>query len=365
MCAGGLFYFGAHHVYDSVRGVTGPLLVLGLPFINLNVAAHHLYHTDRRAVAVAFVIAGLALLPPLVLILLDETGLWAVAADTAGQLFADGAPSNRQLQVTLLTSVAWSGWLALRTKTGALSVVCATLVFLFGLAVLADFGLRTWLEESRYDRLALHLAPLALAYGAAAFALERAARPWFARPLYVAAAVVLVVSLDLLALEGRAFSYLGVSLQRYQTSGVSTPALIDTLAALTLNGIAFYGLAWAVERRGGDVMRVAAGLLFVIAPFSMLEPLGYLVRTTEYSKGFDWLYLALAVLVALASHHRQRKSFYYAGLVNTAAALYFIAARNNWLDRPGWGQAIVAVAVAALASGFLLDARERRRRWQP
>ena len=58
-------------------------------------------------------------------------------------------------------------------------------------------------------------------------------------------------------------------------------------------------------------MRTAAGLLFVISPFSMLEPLAWLVETAEYSARFDWIYLALAILVALASHHRQRKSFYY------------------------------------------------------
>ena len=41
-------------------GVTRPLLVLGVPFVGLNLAARHLYRTDRRAVAVAFFLAASA-----------------------------------------------------------------------------------------------------------------------------------------------------------------------------------------------------------------------------------------------------------------------------------------------------------------
>ena len=362
LVAGGLFYFSAHRFFDAVRGVARPFVVLGLPFAGLNLVGRHLYRTDRQAVAVAFFLAGVGLLPLALLISLHEAGLWVVQADAPGQLFADGSISNRQLQVTLLASVAWSGWLALMTRTAALSTVSTVVAVLLAISLLADAGLRTWLEDGRFDLLALHLAPTAVAYAVAAFALERAARPWFARPLYVAAAVVIVVSLDLLALDGKTFSYLGLSLQRYQSSQVTNPTLVDTLAALTLNGVAFYAIAAALERRGGEVMRTAAGLLFVIAPFSMLEPLAYLVETAEYSARFGWIYLSLALAVAIASHHRQRKSFYYAGLANTGVALYLIAARHAWFDRPRWAETVVAAGLLALVAGFLLDARERRRR---
>ena len=92
----------------------------------------------------------------------------------------------------------------------------------------------------------------------------------------------------------------------------------------------------------------------------MLEPLALLSETGVYSKRFDWLYLGLAVGIAVLSHQRQRKSFYYAGLLNSGVALYLIALRNEWFDRPGWAIALVVVGLAALAGGFVLDARQRR-----
>jgi hypothetical protein len=107
-------------------------------------------------------------------------------------------------------------------------------------------------------------------------------------------------------------------------------------------------------------MTPAAQFLFVVAPFSVLEPLAFLSRTGIYSERFDWTYLALAVGIAIVSHNRQRKSFYYAGLINAGIALVLIAIRNEWLDRPAWAVSIVAAGLAALVAGFLIDARRRR-----
>ncbi len=277
-----------------------------------------------------------------------------------GQLFPEGAVSNRQLQATIGVSGLWAAWLALRTKTAALSTVATLLAWLFALAVLADFGLRDWLSEGRYDKLAMALSPLVPAYLAAALTLERGERPWFARPFAIAAAIALVAVLDLLALDGRLFHYLGISTVRLQSSGTSNPTLLDTLTALSLNGALFYLVAVTVERRGTPALSPAATFLFTIAPFSLLEPLAYLTETAEYSRRFNWLYLALSIAIALVSQQRQRKSFYYAGLLNAGVALYLIADRYQWFDRIGWALAVVAAGLVALSAGWLLDVRRRR-----
>ncbi len=359
--AGSLFYFWAHRIEGSVSGLARPFVVLGLPFIGLNVAGRWLYRREHQAVAVAFYLAGVSLLPLFLLIWFHETGIWVAAADAPGQLFGDGSVSNRQLQVTVLTAAAWSSWLALRTKTSALSTVSAVLVFLFGIAVVADFGLRGFLDEQQFHRLAIRLAPMIPIYAIAGLLLERSGRPWFARPCYVTGAVSLVAVLDLLALDGKLFQHLGISLQALQPADVSWPVLIDTLTAFTLNGFLFYGAGAFIERRGTPLMTRAAQLLFVIAPFSMLEPLAYLSERAEYQKVFDWAYLAVAVAIAILSHTRQRRSFYYAGVINSGVALYLIALRNRWFDDPSWATALVAVGLAALVTGFLIDAQRRRK----
>ena len=232
----------------------------------------------------------------------------------------------------------------------------------FAVAVLADFGLRSWLVAGRWDLLALHAFPLVLGYGVIGAAAERTGREWLARPPYQAAAVVLVVVLELLALNGRTFHYLGFSLQGFQTREVSDPLLLDTLAAMTLNGLCFYLVADALERRGSELQAHAARLLFVIAPFALLQPLGYLVRTAEYSPRWDWVFLGAALTIAVLSHRRQRRAFYYAGVMNTGAALLLIADHRGWFDEPAWAVTVIAFGLATLAAGFALDRRHRLRR---
>jgi serine/threonine protein kinase len=359
MC-GSLFYFGARRFYLDVKGLAQPFVVLALPFAGLNVAAHALERRDHKAVAVAFYLGGISLLPLFLLIAFHDTGLWVVPPDTPGQLFLNGSVSNRQLQVTILAACAWAGWLALRTRTIALSTVLAVLGLLFWMALLSDAGLRGWVDDERWDLLALHVLPLVPIYATAGLGLERVRKSWFVRPLYTGAAVILIAGLELLALDGRLFHYIGVSLRAFQPVSVKSPTLIDTVTAMSLNGIVFYLVGAMADRRGTSLMKPAAWLLFTVAPFAVLEPLAYLNETAQYARAFDWLYLGLAIGMALLSHQRQRKSFYYAGIVNTAAALWLVATHYEWFDKPTWAIALVAAGLAGLVAGLGLDARERR-----
>jgi predicted Ser/Thr protein kinase len=361
LVAGALFYFGAYRL-EAFKGVVKPFAVLGLPFLGLNVVAHHLYGKEHRAVAVAFYLGGVALLPLFLMILLHEQGIWVVAANTRGQLFTDGYLSNRQLQVTMFAACAWACFLAFRTRTVALSTVFTALVFLMALAVLSDFGLRDWLtaDQPQLDKLSLHLAPLVLVYAAFAYCLERSQRPWFGRPLYVAGALTLILALELLAWNRKEFEYLGLTMTWFQGKG--DIVLLDTLTAMTLNGVAMYAVALVIERRGSDVMKRAGGMLFTLSPFAALKPLGYLSWDGHYSHNFDWIYLALSFGSCLLSRHRQRRSFYYAGLINMGWALWEIADHNHWRNKPLWAIALVTGGLVVLGVGYALNVRERNRR---
>jgi hypothetical protein len=360
LVCGSLFYFVAARWHGAVDGILRPFAVLGLPFIGLNLGAHWLYKREHKAVAVAFYLGAVALLPLFLLIAFHETGFLVVPEGAKGQLFPNGSVSNHQLQITTAAAAVWCGWLSLRTRTMALSTVFNVLALLLMLAIVADFGLREWLENGQWDRLALHLLPLVGVYAAIGAGAEQTQREWLSRPAYTGSAVMLVAVLELLALDGKAFAHAGLSLNALQHVEVSDPTLLDTVAAMTLNGALFYAVAAALARREAEPVRVAARFLFTIAPFAMLQPLGWLVKTGEYSQRLDWLYAVFACGVMLLSHRRQRRSFYYAGLLNLANALFLIAYHREWFDRPAWAIALIAAGLIALGAGLFLDRRARQ-----
>ena len=267
LVCGSLFYFAANRWYGAVHGIARPLAVLGLPFVGLNLAARHLYRRDHKVVAVACYLAAVAMLPLLLMIVFDETGFLVAPPGAPNQLFPGGSVSNHQLQVTTLVAGLWCGVLALSTRTMALSTVFAMLAFVCGLSVAGDFGLRSWIENQRWDLLALHLSPLVVGYAALGAAADRLGRAWLSRPLYRGAALLLIVLMELLAFDGRMFHYLGLSLQAWQPAKVSDSQLLDTVAAMTLNGVAFYAIAAVSRRRGTELMAGAAGVLFAVSPF--------------------------------------------------------------------------------------------------
>ena len=143
------FYFIAARWYEQVDGFFRPFVVLALPFAGLNAAAHFLYRKDHKAVAVAFYLGAIALLPLFLLILFHETGLFVATPGDPGQLLLNSSVSNRQLQITALLACAWSGWLGLRTRTAALSTVFTALAFLLYIALVSDFGLRAAVDAGR------------------------------------------------------------------------------------------------------------------------------------------------------------------------------------------------------------------------
>ena len=131
---------------------------------------------------------------------------------------------------------------------------------------------------------------------------------------------------------------------------------------MSLNGIAFFLLGSLMESRGTRPMGPAAWILVVISPFAILHPVGWLVTTGDYSLRYDWLYLGLALIVAVLSHYRQRRSFFLAGLLNTGLALYWITNHYEWFERPAWAVTVILVGLFALGTGVVLYRRERMRR---
>ena len=359
LLAGSLLYYAAYS-FEAVRGVLPPLVVLGLPFAGLNLAARWLYRSERPAVAVAFYVGAALLLPLFLLIAFQESGLWLADPERPLELFGGAFASNRQLQLATFVACAWAGWLAVTTRTVTLSSCFTVLLVALGSWVLGDLGLLPWIENGEWHVLAVHLFPVGAALAALGLWTERRRLPWLARPLDLAAATILMLALELLALNGRLLGYLGVTLAPFQPAGVTNPQLIDTLAAMNLNGLALYTVAHLLERHGSPVWVGTARLMYVVSPFAVLQPVAWLSAAGEYSRRYDWLYLLLALSITVLSRFRQRKSFYYAGLLNIAGALWYLTSHYEWFDRPVWAVTVVVSGLAALGLGFALHQRERR-----
>jgi hypothetical protein len=358
LACGGALYFAAYQ-RDAVHGLLHPLAFLALPLVVLAALALRLDQGEHKATAVAFHVGAAVLVPPLLLILFRECGLLAGVAQEGREIFE--RVTNRQLQAALALSAAWTVFPALRTRTVALASAFALFLTAFHLAVLGDFGLRDWVEKQQWDRLAVALLPLLVVVALLARGLEALRWPFFAQPLHFLAAGLVVVWAELLALDGKAFAHLGLTLSPLQGLSVSDPKLLDTVAAMTLNGGAFLVTGILVDRYGTALMKTPGKLLEAISPYAILEPLCYLVETGEYSRRMDWLFLGLALAVAIASYFRQRRGFYTAGLMNTGIAIGLITDHYEWLGRVAWASSILSGGLAVLALGFVLDRLDKRK----
>lgn len=357
--AGAVFAFTAQRLFEGTTGVGLALATLALPCAGLFGAARWLEARAQKAVAVAFDLTAVLLLPIALAILLPEILPFQVPDDA---LLAEAGVANRHLQIATLAAAALAFLLARRTRTLGLSTAFAALTGAATVAVLGDFGLRRFLDDGRYDLVALSLVPLVVFNTLFGRSAERRDQAWLAKPLFVAAALLTVVVLELLALDGRALSYLGISLAGWAPAKIDDPTLLATVVAMTLNGVLIYWLGTNLDRRRTTSREPAAMLLLTLSPFVLLEPLAYLSLDGSYPPAFSWLYLALALAVAWASHLQQRKSFFFAGVLNTALALFLIADRYEWLDVPTWAVALIVTGLIGLVIGGLLDWRARTQR---
>lgn len=303
---GALAYFATHRLLENANpGLIEPLLFLGLPFGLLMAGGNTLERREHRAAAMSCFLASALILPFFLVLLFYELGLWPPAEN---DFLA--TVSNRQLQVAMALACFFAYILAQRTRGVALGTVFTAWTVVLALTINMDKGLEGWLRESRWDLLALHLLPLVPLMALFGFDLERHGHRHLARPLYIGTGLVLVATLEALALDGRALGYLGLS---FQNNGVLDP----TLAAMTLNGLVIYLVAYLVHRWGTDLRQRIARPLLVLAPFLVLAPSSY---------GF-----------------------------------YLFSRRQGWLETTGFAATIVAAGLLTIGLGVLLDYARRAR----
>jgi len=356
MFCGGIAYYVAY-LNEAVTGIWGPLLYLGTSFAAINLVARRLYLSGRESVGVAFHLAAVLLLPLFVLVALEELGWWPATGDDL-ELATDWI-SNRRLQIVTALTALWGCTLAAMTRTLTFSAYSMVWSVAFYLALLGDFGLTTWLMEGEMDAFGLRLLPLAVGLGLVAIVADRLKHDWFSRPAWVSAAIVIGFAVEFVALDGRAMARLGLTLAPLASGSEADPVALDTAFAMALNGLLFYGLGRLAESVRAASLDTAAWLLVNVAPFAILQPVAALASSGDYPLRFTWTYLVLSLGVAMLSYVRQRKAFYYAGLLNTILALYFLTRDYGWWDRPNWALMLLGLSIVLLTAGWWLHRREQ------
>ncbi|MDJ0835591.1 MAG: serine/threonine-protein kinase [Acidobacteriota bacterium] len=351
--AGGLFY--AKHFMDfPPESPVYPVTVLALVFAGTAVGGR----LTRKPVAVAFDLAGILVLPMLTLSLLTDLGLFAASGPEEWQLFTDQGFTNPRLQIGFLVVTLWALYRAERTQTVALSTTAALSMVCLSLCLSLSLGLRPMVEEGAWHVVARHLLPPLVFCALLGALAERDGRRYLAKPAYVLAALWIVLIPELLSLNGKALSYLNLSstMPADAPEGYD-PLFFDTVLAMVLTGILIYWVARKARDLPSKLVQQPAGWLTQISPFLILEPLGLLVAKDLYGVFYHWFYLALSLGILLISGRLQRRGFYYAGLFNSAAALYYLTGHYQWLETRWW-----PILLIGAGSGLLMVGRSLFRR---
>jgi len=345
--AGCLFY--AHHWLAVTRHWLYPAGLLGLTLAGL----YRLARRPRARVAsVAFEVAVITLLPLWLLTCLRACGWLALQPATDLRLLPSGLFSNAQIQTTALAVLLYAVWRARLTRAFALGTLAVLAGILLYLALLANLGLRLWLDDSSFYRLGTHLFPLVAILALGARLAERRALGFLAQPAYYAMSVVLILALELSALQGHALGLLGLgSRAPDQAPEGYDPVFFDTAVAMIANGFLIYLTARLLARATSPLLRGQGSWLYQVTPFLILEPLALLVSPDLYGVFYHWLYLAASLAVLVLSEVLQRKSFAYAGIANGIIALGFITSHYQWLEHRFWPFLLIACGLILLLLG--------------
>ncbi len=320
-----------------------------------------LWRRHTRRVALVLLMAG-AILCPIAVATALSCADWLIGGSNSPDLLP-GILTNHQLLAATIAALVLAAGLWWRTRTSALAIIWALSVMALATAVFTLTGLRTYLEDGRYGRVAgwylwpgLGLLALAMAWDIR-WKVQR-----FAGPLYIMAVAVLLLSLTLIAKFGPTLQWLGI-VQLQQSGDMGRHIKYGFM----INGAVYLLLGLLADRSASSPwLRRIGMLLFWLAPSHILIPI--LALEGEWPiAGSTWtapeILLPIGALgFVFASVPKQMKSFFFSGLFYVAIAVHRLTARH-FEDVLAWPVALaiagVALALAAWRYPALFD-RQRR-----
>lgn len=315
------------------------------------------WRRGRQKIGVAFLLAFCLLLPILLVIAMNEWGIFS--ALTKGRedlelyhLFpAFKQTTNAQLWWAILLSLPAYLWLRRFTRSSVFSLVIAVMAALLGLVTLLRMGLIEWFAADP-GKVYFYLIPIAILFFAAGLAIERSGHPSDSRYFYPIA-----VSLTLIALSGVAVFHQPYA-EWLQSVAPVTRAQVEYL--FIINALIYLALQYACERVSSPQTRWVAKSFRFFIPGHVMTPLLLLGMTASNlweqsladnnlrleARLFEILLPFVACLFVLGSVAKQMKNFFVTGLLFLGIAIVRLQ-QDLFRDRAAW-------PLALLALGFLL-----------
>jgi serine/threonine protein kinase len=271
----------------------------------------------REPLASASFLAGAVLsLVPTLLAVLNEISLLSARPAAVKQLLTDF--SNAQILAASATALGLSvlAWTRLRmTGFAWTTAVLAALTYWTGLLCV------NWLDQ-KPEIMAFWLLPLT-GLEAAGLVCERKGRVRWAWPFHLVAFLVLVVALDIIALQGPTFALFGI----HENAFAYLTSERQRYFSLAANGYLFLALMLITEQAKSLDLRRASR---VFEPLALVHMLGPLYANAHSQKGHAGvgldvgLYIGTVVLLLLVGPWRSRWRILIGALGGVALGSYLL-----------------------------------------
>jgi serine/threonine protein kinase len=336
-----------------------------------------LWRRGRQRIGVAFLLVFCLLLPTLLLIAMNEWGIFSTL--TRGRedlelyhLFpAFKRTTNAQLWWAMLLSLPAYLWLRRAARSSVFSLVIAVMAALLGLVTLLRMGLIEWFDADP-GKVYFHLIPIAVSFFAAGLAIERSGHSSDSRYFYPIA-----VGFTLIALSGVAAFHQPYA-EWLRSVAPVTRAQVEYL--FILNALIYLALQYACERASSPQRRWVAKSFRFFIPGHVMTPLLLLGMAASNlweqspadgslrleARIFEVLLPFVACLFVFGSVAKQMKNFFVTGLLFLGIGIVRLQ-QDLFKDRAAWPLALLVIGFLLMSAAANLDrikraARRNRRR---
>ncbi|HEV2668841.1 MAG TPA: serine/threonine-protein kinase [Blastocatellia bacterium] len=342
--------------YFGLSGAA-PVVVVSAATASACYSGVRVWKRGRQRIGVAFLLAFCLLAPTLLVIAMNELGIFS--ALTRGRedlelwsLFpAFKRTTNAQLWWAMLLSLPAYLWLRRFTRSSVFSLVIAVMAALLGLVTLLRMGLIEWLGADP-GKVYFYLIPIAIFFFASGFAIERSGHSSDSRYFYPIA-----VGFTLIALSGVATFHQPYA-EWLRSVAPVTRAQVEYL--FIINALIYLALQYACERASSPQTRWVAKSFRFFIPGHVMTPLLLLGLTASNlweqspadnnlrleARLFEVLLPFVACLFVFGSVAKQMKNFFVTGLLFLGIGIVRLQ-QDLFRDRAAWPLALLVI-------GFLL-----------